>query len=59
MTGPFYDADSEVENKVLGTVNNGGTSNVIGFNASLANAIYGTSNTVQPPAICLIPQIKY
>lgn len=59
MTGPFYDADSEVEDKVSGTVTPGGTSNVIGFDANRANAIYGASNTVQPPAICLIPQIKY
>lgn len=31
----------------------------VGFNASKSNAIYGASNTVQPPAITLIPQIKY
>lgn len=58
MTGPFYDADSEVENKVLGTVNNGGTSNVIGFNASLANAIYGAADTVQPESIIGIWLVK-
>lgn len=29
------------------------------FNASLSNSIYGNSETVQPPAIMLIPQIKY
>ena len=29
------------------------------FDASRSNAIYGTSSTVQPPSICLIPQIKY
>lgn len=29
------------------------------FDASRFNAIYGNSNTVQPPAITLIPQIKY
>ena len=29
------------------------------FDASRSNAIYGKSNTVQPPAIKLIPQIKY
>ena len=32
---------------------------IIKFNASESNAIYGSSETVQPPAICLIPQIKY
>ena len=31
----------------------------IGFNASRYNPIYGASDTVQPPAISLIPQIKY
>ena len=31
----------------------------ISLNASNYNAIYGRSNTVQPPAIVLIPQIRY
>ena len=29
------------------------------FNAALSNSIYGASNTVQPPALQLIPQIRY
>lgn len=29
------------------------------FDASKSNAVYGASNTVQPPACCLIAQIKY
>lgn len=29
------------------------------FDASRSSSIYGASNTVQPPAIALIPQIKY
>ena len=48
------------------TVNNlegGGYSNIttnyLGFDASAYNSIYGASDTVQPSAICLIPQIKY
>lgn len=37
-----------------------GTGNdLINFNATNSNSIYGASNTVQPPAIVLIPQIKY
>lgn len=32
---------------------------LINFNATNSNSIYGASNTVQPPAIVLIPQIKY
>lgn len=31
----------------------------VDFDASRRNAIYGNSTTVQPPAIQLIPQIKY
>lgn len=31
----------------------------INMNASRSSSIYGASNTVQPPAIVLIPQIKY
>ena len=29
------------------------------FDASRSNSIYGNADTVQPPAIQLIPQIKY
>lgn len=29
------------------------------FNANLCNPIYGDTPTVQPPALCLIPQIKF
>lgn len=29
------------------------------FDASMSNAIYGSSDTVQPPACCMITQIKY
>ena len=39
-----------------------GQSNIqgaLGFDASRSNSIYGTSETVQPPAFSLIPQIKY
>ena len=31
----------------------------IGFDASRLNSIYGSSETVQPPTLALIPQIKY
>lgn len=31
----------------------------LAFNASASNPIYGKSTTVQPPACCLIAQIKY
>lgn len=29
------------------------------FDASRSNNVYGNSTTVQPPALALIPQIKY
>ena len=29
------------------------------FDASRSSSVYGASNTVQPPALCLIPQIKF
>lgn len=29
------------------------------FNASWSNSIYGASDTVQPPALNLIPQIRF
>ena len=38
--------------------NYSGKSNLV-FNASRYNSIYGNSNTVQPPAVSLIPIIKY
>ena len=31
----------------------------IDFNASRSNPIYGSSTTVQPPSIKLIPQLRY
>ena len=48
-----------------GTINNNSGSpdgtgdDLIKFNASRSNPIYGKSDTVQPPAITLLPQIKY
>ena len=32
---------------------------IFGFDASRSNAIYGSSDTVQPPALSLIPQLKF
>lgn len=31
----------------------------VNFNAAASNSIYGKSQTVQPPALSLIPQIKF
>ena len=37
----------------------GGPTYDIIFNAADSNSIYGASDTVQPPSLSLIPQIKY
>lgn len=42
-----------------GVSGNNGTSPIQGFDASKSNSIYGASTTVQPPAIRLLPCIKY
>lgn len=48
---------------VYDTTNAGGSNKMswvnANFDASKSNAIYGASDTVQPPAISLIPQIKF
>lgn len=55
MNGAFYPGG---DSKNGGATNN--TRNYIYlFDASRSSAIYGASTTVQPPAITLIPQIKY
>lgn len=38
---------------------NNGTLDTLSLDASKSNAMYGASTTVQPPALTLIPQIKY
>ena len=37
----------------------GNNKKTLNFTASRSNSIYGNADTVQPPAIQLIPQIKY
>ena len=55
-TGAFYGTRSGT-----GAGASGGTTGSTAFamSAQRLNSIYGASNTVQPPAITLIPQIKY
>ena len=36
-----------------------GTSNALTLDASRSSSIYGASTTVQPPAVTLVPQIRY
>lgn len=37
----------------------GGRNDRLILDASKSNTIYGSSNTVQPPSISLLPQIRY
>ena len=55
-SGAFYIDDdlTPVEGHADGA-NNGN----VRFDASRANPIYGRTSTVQPPAISLIPQLRY
>ena len=50
----------EKSSKYTADANNGGAqAKEIGFDASRNNKIYGNSDTVQPPSIVLIPQLRY
>ena len=57
LTGAFYGQG----NTAPEAVNNSGRRDFVDylFDASRSNSIYGNSDTVQPPACCLIAQIKY
>ena len=70
VTAPDFAIQNNTGNTgALSVRNNGLFNNIIGGNAatrgevvldaSLSSKIYGNSNTVQPPALQLIPQIKY
>ena len=56
-TGAF----TEITNAslVINSMNGSKVRNGFNFNASRSSSIYGKSQTVQPPAIQLIPQIKF
>lgn len=57
QTGAFYDTGKITSGAMYSTSDN--QFYVLGFNATLNNAIYGASDTVQPPALQMIPQIKF
>lgn len=59
-SGALYNTNIVDNPKYINVVTSGDQSQrFINFNAQRSNSIYGNSNTVQPPAICLIPQIRY
>ena len=55
-TGAFYHGDIVTSDRFSTGGENDHTAK---FDASRVSAIYGSSNTVQPPAISLIPQIRF
>ena len=57
--GVFVKTSTSVRHVNGDTGGNYMTNTGINFDASISNPIYGRSNTVQPPAITLIAQIKY
>lgn len=62
--GRFTDTSGVFTADINGTTKSAGNSSVSGstrlnFDASKSNSIYGKSSTVQPPAVTLIPIIKY
>ena len=52
-SGAFYGSGS------VRTANLDSSSLQLRFDASRSNIIYGNSDTVQPPTVTLIPQIKF
>lgn len=56
--GCFFWVDYKYTWKV-NTINGGPAKRDLLFRASRSNSIYGGSDTVQPPAICLLPCIRY
>lgn len=57
VSGCFY--ISELEPAIHGYTGSGNNRGDVFMDASRSNAIYGKSNTVQPPALTLLPVIKY
>ena len=56
VSGAFYKGKNGTAVNAYGTDYN---EPVLSFDASRSNSIYGKSETVQPPSISLVPQIKY
>ena len=57
--GGTIDGFQSKQNPVALTASPDSSPGTLKFDASKSNSIYGSSNTVQPPSICLIPQLRY
>lgn len=55
----FFDTGTNYSTGLLKNDESYGAGRYLGFEAARSNSIYGASDTVQPPSIALIPQIKY
>ena len=59
-SGALSNPGGNTRTTLYGTGNQGATShNSLHFDASKSNSIYGASTTVQPPALTMLPIIKY
>lgn len=58
LNGAFY-GNAHIPYSVSYQTNDSTGSYIANLDASISSAIYGASTTVQPPALQLIPQIKY
>lgn len=57
ISGAFYEISGDGDSK--GDVGHWFHDYILGMNANRSNAIYGNSETVQPPAITLLPILRY
>lgn len=58
-SGPFFNTVLSPNLTVATSVDENVNLETTAFDAARSNAVYGASTTVQPPALALIPQIKY
>lgn len=58
-TGAFFNTVLTPKMTVATNIDTNVNLETTAFDAARSNAIYGKSTTVQPPALALIPQIKY
>lgn len=56
--GAFYKAEGDYVSMMSGEENLSGIGNSV-MDASRVSSVYGASTTVQPPAVKLLPCIKY
>ena len=61
LTGAFYSQHNDINTATRGSVvaDTGNRATYAKFSASRESTIYGASNTVQPPALTMLPIIKY